>query len=206
MPIRRITKKNLAYCHLLIAVVAMFVLAFTFVSAAQAHKVYLYAWVEGDTVYTESYFGSKNKVRGGQIVVYNMSGKKLLEGRTNEKGEFAFKAPQKADIRIVVEAGMGHRNEIILKAKEFLDGMVEPSESTGMEEKQKAALSSKPAEAKQIRTIVEQALDSRLKPIIRELAMTRKERGPGMTEIIGGIGYIVGLMGLIMYFKSRKKG
>jgi nickel transport protein len=34
---------------------------------------------------------------------------------------------------------------------------------------------------------------------------TRKD-GPSITEIIGGIGYIFGLFGLVMYFKSRKTG
>ncbi len=29
--------------------------------------------------------------------------------------------------------------------------------------------------------------------------------GPGLTEIIGGIGYIFGLVGMAMYFTSRKK-
>jgi nickel transport protein len=57
----------------------------------------------------------------------------------------------------------------------------------------------------EIRAIVEQALDSRLGPVMRELFRLREERGPGLTEIIGGIGYIFGLMGLVMYFWGKKK-
>jgi nickel transport protein len=37
------------------------------------------------------------------------------------------------------------------------------------------------------------------------LATIQEERGPGLTEIIGGIGYIFGVMGLILYLKGRKK-
>jgi hypothetical protein len=41
--------------------------------------------------------------------------------------------------------------------------------------------------------------------VIQLIRNTQKE-GPGVTEIIGGIGYILGLFGLVMYFRNRKKG
>ncbi len=56
-----------------------------FYSIAFAHKVYVYAWWEGDTVQTESYFGAKKKVMDGLIQVFDLSGQKLLEGHTNVK-------------------------------------------------------------------------------------------------------------------------
>ena len=58
-------------------------------------------------------------MKGGLIQVFDPFGKKLLEGRTNEQGEFAFTSVQKTDLRIVLEAGMGHRSESILKKEEF---------------------------------------------------------------------------------------
>jgi nickel transport protein len=184
--------------------VAAIGLILSFHSSALAHKVYIYAWFDGDTIHTESYFGSK-KVKEGLVQVFDLSGKKLLEGRTNEKGEFAFKSPQKTDLRIVVEAGMGHKNECILKAEEVEPALdVEPG-TAGTDEAKSEALSRKGTDAEQIRSIVEQVLDARLKPIQRELARIRKDDRPGFTEVMGGIGYILGLMGLIMYFKSRKK-
>jgi hypothetical protein len=33
----------------------------------------------------------------------------------------------------------------------------------------------------------------------------RKEEAPGFREITAGIGYILGIMGLVLYFRSRKK-
>jgi len=56
----------------------------------------------------------------------------------------------------------------------------------------------------QLRKVVEQTLDSRLRPIARSIAKMQEERGPGFTEIVGGIGYIFGIMGLLLYFRSRK--
>ena len=199
---KRVGEKRFVYRSLIGAVAVSLVLILTMTSVTLAHKVYLYAWVEGDTVYTESYFGSKKKVQGGLIEVFGPSGEKLLEGHTNEKGEFAFKAPQETDLRIVVEASMGHKNEYVLKADELWDSGSATTEKSKTDEGQ--ALSGKEVEAEQIQAIVEKALDSRLKPIIRELAKIRKEKGPGLTEIIGGIGYIFGLMGVVLFFWSKK--
>jgi len=174
-------------------------------SVASAHKVYIHAWFEGDTVYVESYFGSKKKVQGALIQVFVFSGEKLLEGRTNERGEFSFKSPQNTDLSIVVDAGMGHKNEYILKAEEFTDASDVKTEMGKTDEAEVVSLSPNLADAEQIRAIVEQALDSRLKPVMRELARSRKEKSPGFTEVVGGIGYIFGIMGLVMYIRSRKK-
>jgi len=43
-----------------------------------------------------------------------------------------------------------------------------------------------------------------LEPVKRML-VDMNQAGPGMTEIIGGIGYILGLFGIVAYMKSRKK-
>jgi nickel transport protein len=173
---------------------------------AEAHRVYLYAWVEGDTVFTESYFGSKRKVQDGRIEVFDRDGNKLLEGRTNESGEFSFPVPKRTDLRIVVEAGMGHKGEYALKAQEF-------SETPGLQaETIKAPQPKNMNEAQtavdmvQLQRVVEAALDKKLNPIIRELKRSRDDQGPRVKDVVAGIGYIFGTMGLILYFRGRKKG
>jgi nickel transport protein len=191
----------------LISLVSLIVLLLLCFSApAFAHKVYLYAWVEGNTVYTESYFSGGVKVDNGLIQVFDPAGKKLLEGHTNAKGEFSFRIPEKTDLRIVINASMGHRSEYILKADE-LGG------SSASETGNKPAVDvtktepSAPVQvnADEIRKIVDESLDSRLRPIARSIARLQEEKGPGFTEIIGGIGYIFGIMGLLLYFRNRKK-
>ena len=42
---------------------------FFYTSTAYAHKVYLFAWTEGDMIHTESYFGGDKKVQDGTIRV-----------------------------------------------------------------------------------------------------------------------------------------
>ena len=59
------------------------------------HKVVIFAWVEGDTVYTQSKFSGGKKAKNSTVVVYDRKGNQLLEGKTDEKGEFSFKVPKK---------------------------------------------------------------------------------------------------------------
>ena len=86
--------KNLFIATVLVA------LFMAFPETAMAHKVSVFAWVEGDTVYTLGKFSGGKKVKNGRIEVYDTEGKKLLDGLTNERGEFAFKIPQKTVTKV----------------------------------------------------------------------------------------------------------
>jgi len=79
--------------------------------AASAHRVNIFAWVEGDTVLVECKYPDGTKVHEGVIRVLDSAGKELLKGKTNDKGEFSFKVPKIDDLKVVLEAGMGHRAE-----------------------------------------------------------------------------------------------
>jgi hypothetical protein len=52
--------------------------------------------------------------------------------------------------------------------------------------------------------IVNAALDAKLAPVKRAM-LEQAESGPGMKEIVGGIGWIFGLVGIAAYFKSRSR-
>jgi nickel transport protein len=59
-------------------------------------------------------------------------------------------------------------------------------------------------ESNDVERIVEEALDRKLKPIIKIL-MESRDRGPTLKDILGGIGYILGLVGVASYFHYRRK-
>ena len=86
---------------------------------ASAHRVNLFAWVEGDTVYVESKFSGGKKVNMGKIIVTDPQGTELVKGITNEKGAFSFKIPKKTDLKIVLLAGTGHRAEWVIPVSEI---------------------------------------------------------------------------------------
>lgn len=89
---------------------------------ALAHTVNLFAYVEGGTVYTESYFPDGRPVEGGRVVVFDSSGTELLTGTTDTLGLFRFAIPKVDDLRIVIDAGMGHRNDFTILRSELEAG------------------------------------------------------------------------------------
>jgi hypothetical protein len=94
-------------------------LLFFRIEAADAHRVNLFAWVEGDTVYVEAKFSGGKTVKAGKIIVTDPRGTEILKGTTNENGEFSFKVPQKTDLKIVLIAGAAHRAEWTISRAEI---------------------------------------------------------------------------------------
>jgi len=170
------------------------------VPQAFAHRVILTAYVEGDTIFVESGFSDGTLCNNADIEVFDPSGKKLLEGRTDENGKFSFKPPRRIDLKLVLDAGMGHRDEYIVRAGELPEMAAETPKHQGASE---AVAGINP---KEIELIVDRVIEKRLRPLIRLVAKSQLKTGFSLNEILGGIGYILGLMGIAMYFKSRKSG
>ncbi len=184
---------------------------------AFAHKVTVFAWVEGDMVYGECKFSGGKRTKNAPIEVFDINGKKLLETKTNENGEFSFKAPQKTDMKIVLKAGTGHRGEWMLRASEFGEPDNVPAEKAAPETEKvekteisghgtKAETPSPCLAQKELKNMIEKSLDKKLKPVIRKLnEALDPNHDPTMSDIFGGLGYILGLVGVGAYFNFRNK-
>jgi nickel transport protein len=192
-----------------------------YVSDTYAHKVQMFAYAEGENVFVEGYFADGKKAMKSEVVVYDPSGTELLRGKTNDSGQFNFKAPKKTDLRIIVDAGMGHKTEYTLPASELhiaggnkAASAVTASVSKDIksktvkevkEEKSNVSQTSRIDDA-QLQAIVEKAVEKSvgeaIKPLVR--SFTEMQQKNSLTTIIGGIGYILGLMGIVLYFKSRR--
>jgi len=181
-------------------------------NAVLAHKVTIFAWVEGHTVFTESKFSGGRVAKNARIEVYNMAGDKLLEGQTDEQGKFVFQPPQPEALRIVLLAGAGHRNEWRVAADEFGDGATAtptPQPVVPAAPATRDALSTDAHRpdvslpAGELQALIERSLDKKLAPILHRLGTV--DTGPSLSDIIGGIGYILGLVGLAAYLQSRRK-
>ncbi len=184
---------------------------------ASAHKVTVFAWVEGDTIYGETKFSGGRPAMDADIVVTGPEGNRLLTTRTDDQGEFSFKIPQKTELKIQLKAGAGHQGDWTIRAEEIgaaakvKNGSAGPSapfpEAESSETRPSKKTDSNAAVAvspEVLQSMVETAMDKKLKPILKMLADAH-DPGPRVTDIIGGIGYIFGLMGIGMYFHARRK-
>ncbi|RJQ74072.1 MAG: hypothetical protein C4519_17370 [Desulfobacteraceae bacterium] len=194
--------QNWTCCGILVAI-ALFRAA-----PAQAHKVTIFAWAENDTIHTESKFSAGKPVQGGKIEVYDPQGKKLVAGITDDQGRFNFRIPQRSDLKIVLTAGMGHGNHWWLRAQ-AINPQAEigappvarlPSFSESATHPDVPPNASECLDAQAMQQIVAQALEKRLGPLEARLA----EQPWDWRDIIAGIGYILGLMGVAVLVRHGK--
>lgn len=172
-----------------------------------AHKVNIFAYVEGEKIYTESYFNDGKKCIDSKIEVFDNRGNKLLEGLTDKEGEFSFEVPsENGNLKIVLTASMGHRAEYSISADE-IRGSVGLIKEENEEPVSIVFPETSSVDLKEIQSIIEDTLDEKLKPIMREIIEIKKSQEDRIspTEIIGGIGYIIGIFGIAAYFLSRKR-
>lgn len=175
--------------------------------SAFAHKVNVFAYVEGGKIYTESYFNDGKKCIDSKIEVFDNQGNKLLEGLTDKEGEFSFEVPlEDENLKIVLTASMGHRAEYSISADE-IRGSVGLIKGENEEPVSIVFPETSSVDLKEIQSIIEDTLDEKLKPIMREIIEIKKSQEDRIspTEIIGGIGYIIGIFGIAAYFLSRKR-
>ncbi len=184
---------------------------------ALAHKVTVFAWVEGDTVLGETKFSGGKKAQNAEIIVWDLNGKELLRTKTNEKGEFSFPISEKTAMRIELIAGMGHKAEWTIPLEDLGETIAATSardegipapEPAATPDSGQALQAAGSMDQAQLESIVEKAvtraLNKKITPLTKMVA-DLEQKGPSMNEILGGIGYIFGLMGVAMYFSSRKK-
>ena len=90
--------------NIVLGLLGAFLIVMVSAAICFAHKVNIFAYVEGDLVYTESYFPDGHKVEKGKIEIYDSRNNKLLTGITDKKGIFNFRPPKKDDLKISIES------------------------------------------------------------------------------------------------------
>lgn len=233
------------YLHRLKSVAASLALLAVLAAPALAHRVNVFAYVEGHDVVVECSYSRSERVRFGDVEVFDAAtGAPLLAGKTDEKGEFRFPVPPavraaKADLRIVLRAGEGHQNTTEVKAAEYLTAAPVAAPVTPAAPGATPATSAPPSppaapvaaagpvaaasapvqavnqtggqgavapalDAAALERVVEAAVEKKIAPL-RAILVGEKEKGPGLTEIIGGLGWLVGLAGIAAYIAAKGK-
>ena len=165
------------------------------------------------------------QVKQGTVEVFDATtGARLLQGTTDDNGVFRFPVTAELreaghDLNIRIIAGEGHQNDWTVAADELASSGTPkavavaaaevPATPASLVAGQAAPSAAAPVAAvsggatpAEIERIVDAALDAKLSPIKRMLA-EQTEAGPNLRDIIGGIGWIFGLIGVAAYFRRR---
>ncbi|KAF0235177.1 MAG: hypothetical protein FD177_336 [Desulfovibrionaceae bacterium] len=228
---------------------------------ALAHKVNVFAVVEGGAVSGEGYFAGGAKAQKVPVEILDASGAVIAQGVTEKDGTFKILLPSQflPPLKVVLKAGDGHQNDFTLTAQDLalaapagvpasaaqapvaaptpaFPATVSPSAASGQVPGATQASSSSgaatasvpqatglgqiPAQAPGsatavpldearltalIEAAVAKAVDEKLAPLKLQLArMAEQDQSARMRDIIGGLGWIIGLVGIAAWFKRPK--
>ncbi|MCF8055024.1 MAG: hypothetical protein K9K37_00100 [Desulfocapsa sp.] len=185
---------------------------------AQGHKIHVFAWASGNTVTVESNFSGSRPLQNGKVTVKDkQSNTVLLQGTADERGIFTFPIPTRAkdaamDLLIVVSGSEGHQNQWLIPAEEYLASTPLATPENLSANLQHPAINGGsqpdilPAEAdignEELKQMVKELLNQELAPIRRSLAKA-EDKSPDFSDIMGGIGYLLGLAGLVAWLRNR---
>ncbi len=182
-------------------------LVFFFLSSpVYAHKVHIFAYVNGDVIKTESRFNGGRPARHCDVAVHNLPGQDIVaSGLSDEQGFFEFSKPESGgDLDIVVACGDGHRGSWRLEALEYQSSEANPATHHIHKEPVQTAPQITSPDTAVLRQLIAADMDAKLGPLRRDLARLA-ERKTSLQDILGGIGYILGLAGLAAYMKYRQR-
>lgn len=185
-------------------------LALCMSARAEAHKVNIFAYVDGDTIHTSSGYSKSRRVESGTVEVRDAAtGKVLLTGTTDPQGQFSFPVPEQAregrmDLELVILAGEGHRAVWKMPYTEYNPSSnVENSPQESVETSVGADSGSADVPTADLERIVRRVVREEVSGVKQMIADMRDE-DPGMSEVAAGIGYLLGLAGLVAWFRSRR--
>jgi nickel transport protein len=188
-----------------------------FSTPALAHRLQVFASADGVEIIGSAYFAGGAKASGVKIVIQDATGQSLATLTTAADGSFRYRAQTATDHLVVADSGDGHRAQWLVTAAElaapdfkspqppFFKGGLDASFFKG-------GLSSPPLEkgglggiggidAAQLAAI-EQAVARHIRPLREELQIAAGRAQ--FRDILGGIGYIFGFTGILLWWRSRK--
>ena len=158
-----------------------------------AHKVSLFCYRENDTVHGEGFFSQGSPVKNSTVEIYDLNTDTLVvTTKTDDEGMFSVPVHGTDNIKVVLVASMGHRAEYLLTETTALE---EPSGKETVVDSVRA-----PLDYEKIAEIVQKEIQ----PLHDELRRLEKQQsGPNVGEIVGGLGWIVGLFSLLYLLRKK---
>ena len=181
---------------------------------AEAHQLRLWAGVdEGSMIAGRVYFPGGGVAADIGVRVLGPAGELLGEVRTDDKGTFRYDAKLRCDHQFVADSPDGHRGSFTVHAAELPDDLPSAAGTTAAPVAAEAPVAAPPPpradiasttmDEAQLQRIVDQAVNKQVGALRRELqAYADKVR---LHDILGGIGYIVGMAGICFYFMGRRR-
>lgn len=183
-----------------------------FSHTAQAHRMDLYVYVDGAVIHGETAYAPSGAPDSGQVRIFTPDGATLAELELEAGGTFRYQTPVRADLRIEVDTPDAHRATYTLSEDELPAGLPawDPDALPELEDESVSPEAMTPPrpdtpevtlDQGAIAAAVDQAVSRQTSVLRNEIA--RIEQQLRFRDILGGLGYIAGVVGLLAYLKFK---
>ncbi len=179
---------------------------------AQAHKLKVFATAEGDRIEGEAYFVGGAKAAGASIVIADADGRELSRLMPDAEGRFSYQVSRRMDYQVIADSQDGHQARWTIRADELAAGLppADAAEATPVAAEKAMPVPMKQSEAETsglapaaVVALVERSVARQIRPLREEIEAYGEQ--VRMRDILGGLGYIVGIAGLGLWWRSRRQ-
>jgi nickel transport protein len=177
---------------------------------ALAHKLNVFAHVDGATIVGRAYFTGDTAARHVDVIARDPSGRELGRAKTDDGGNFTLPVRVRTDHRLTAETPDGHASGAYVVPAAELPGDVPADanlrgQETSRPDSVSTARDAGPAPVGDLAST-----SARLESMQKQIEFLRQqidesEQRLRLRDLLGGIGYILGLAGIAAYMKSRQK-
>jgi len=196
----------------LLRLVVTLLLSAVAIPLAHAHRLDLFVTADGAIIQGTATYAPGGPAQRGTVTFQAPDGTELGEVELGSDGSFAFQTPFRCDITVTVDTPDAHRARATIPAAELPqalpawrpDGEHDDAPQTGDGGMGEEASATAVGDADDLLPLIERAVSRQIAPLRQEIG--QMEGAIRMRDILGGLGYIAGLAGLLLYFKTRRSG
>ena len=168
---------------------------------AYAHNVIGGVYAVGNTIEGEIGFSNGDMAKAGtRVEVRDVAGTALGEVIIDDEGFFSFDATRRIDHHFYADLSSGHVIDLVLPAAELPASLPGADTQSAVSKPVKNTAST--TSNAELQAMIEQAVARQVHPLRRELAAYKEKAG--IRDLIGGLGYIFGLVGFGIWWRQRQ--
>jgi nickel transport protein len=172
--------------------------------SSQAHLLKVFAFTEGNRIDGTTYFVGGSPASGASVEVMGANGLLLATLVPNSAGEFSYEAKSPEDHVVVANTGDGHVARWTVPAFELTGKDTQQADTDTFNAPSSFAESTSAEPSNDaLAILVEQSVARQIRPL-REQLIAYEDR-VRLRDIVGGIGYIIGLCGLAIWLQQRHR-
>jgi nickel transport protein len=179
----------------------------SFASAANAHRLKVFATVEAGVITGYGFFVGGGRPRGSSVIIRDANGQEVFKGETDEEGRFSWRPSSPSNFTISIDTREGHIAEAHIAANRFSTVASNPVAAAPAIAPIAAG---KPADAagaceprvSEMNALIESAVSRQVSPVLERLEAM--DGNLQLRDIVSGICMIFGLAGIALWIVSRK--